>query len=123
MTGGGVQWELAEALKGVATARLFDDFAAEAKAWIRFSEGLRNASGSAAAAQMIPILRAVDQIRDDRRTDAAHFEHIIGMLSTIAEQEQATQAEQDVVIALMEMRVATLERVVALLVESAAGER
>lgn len=123
MTVGGWRWEAAEALKLTTQGNASGDAAMTARGWIRFSEALCNASQAGAAAELVPMLVELKTIRDERRTDAAYCEHMIGLLTTIAEKEQATQAGQDVEIGLMRVRLATLEHVVALLVESAGTNR
>lgn len=111
---GGVEWELGQALAQIEQARARADFASESLGWIRFSEGLRNASGSASAAQLIPMLKGLQRVRDERQADARHTEHItMGMLDLL-QHEQAQQGKQDVVIGLLGARMVAVERMTAM---------
>lgn len=110
---GGVEWELNQALTQIEQARARADFAAESQGWIRFSEGLRNASGSASAAQLIPMLKGLQRVRDERQADARHAEQVtMGMLDLL-QHEQAQQGKQDVVIGLLDARMVAVERATA----------
>lgn len=111
---GGAVWEFGEAWKLIVAAKLAKDLPGEKLGWIRLSEAVNNGASSASAAQLIPMLLEVRQIRDDRKTDAASSEHLIMGLLKLAEQEQSTQAGQDVQLGLHDMRLTAIERAAAI---------
>jgi hypothetical protein len=115
-----VEWELETAWQLVEAGRLAGDTAMERLGWRRFSDGLRNLTVSALAAQLIPMLLELRGIREDRATDSRVLDHKLDLLMTLAESNQKLLGKIEARLALVEVvivpgivaRVEALEAVI-----------
>ena len=110
-----VQWELTEARKLIIAAQLCGDTDAETVAWMRLADALVNASSSGSASQLVPMLRALRDAREEshqayteRRSDAIVSEHNQSMLLDQAEIVQAEQGQQAARLGLAESSILSL---------------
>lgn len=103
---GGATWEAGEAWKLIVAAKLARDLNAEQLGWIRLMEAFTNASGSASAAQLIPMLKGLQIVQDERKSDAASVEHVTGMLLDQAEIEQAEMGQHAARLSLIDVAIA-----------------
>lgn len=97
--GGGIHWELDEALKLIEQGRAAGDWGAERLGWVRLTEALVNAASSGSAAQIAPVLK---QAYEERKEDAANTAHLVRLLLDQTEKEQGELGRQAARIGLIE---------------------
>jgi hypothetical protein len=107
-TGGGFEWEAAQALEQMMLGLL------------RFTQALRNASSSGSASQLVPLLVRLDTVMDRLKEDEASQAHVNAMIVTL---EEGVQAEQGKHAARLGMAEAAITTEQVRLTEHIKGER